>query len=138
MEEADGSEQAENIRMLLPTANNRRYSTGALACYDGYFQSEREEAKLSRKALSAVPPLRSPHRHNYTSSHCASPSPPRLVCKHCHLLSDEENPTVTAAAAAGAPVPPPAGLPGSHGPALCVQKIWCSVFRDSSRQTKHS
>lgn len=75
MEEADGSEQAGNIRMLLPAANNRRYSTGALACYDGYFQSEREEAKLSRKALSAVPPLRSPHRRNYTSSHCAPPSP---------------------------------------------------------------
>lgn len=43
-----------NIRMLLPKTNYRGYSTGTLACYDGYFQCEWEEAKLIRKALSAV------------------------------------------------------------------------------------
>lgn len=74
--------------MLLPKTNYRSYSTGTLACYDGYFQSENEEAKLSRKALSAVPPLRSPHRRNYTSSHGA---PLWLVCKYCHLLLEKEN-----------------------------------------------
>lgn len=45
-------------------------------------------SQVDQKSSLCSPPLRSPHRHNYTAPHSA---PPRPVCKHCHLLLDNEN-----------------------------------------------
>lgn len=45
-------------------------------------------SQVDQKSSLCSPPLRSPHRHNYTASHSTPLWP---VCKCCHLLSVNQN-----------------------------------------------